>query len=495
MNETIASDELDLAAEAPAELRYTRRIEDLPSPKGQPFAGNALQLSGRQMHQKFTAWVGEFGPMFRLQVFGHTIVIVSDAATAHGVMRERPDGFRRNGGLKQVMNELHIGGVFTAEGAAWRKQRKLVMSGLNAEVIRNFFPKMVTLTERMLERWKVALAEGRAVDLRRDLKAMALDTIVGIAMGHDIDAVNQDGDPLQRDIDNIFQRLGNRTTAAFPYWRYFKLPVDRAAERSFTDIERRVVEFIRHTRERMEQQREQQRKPANMLEAMIAASEDPESEFTDEELVANAILSVIGGEDTTANSIGWMLCLLAQNPAAATALAAEVDQVLGAAPLPREWEQMKAFPYLEAAHSETQRLKAVAPYLGLTANADCVVADTFIPKNTAIIVATAGEGRDEAQFPVHERFRPERWLAELRNPEEEDPSRKLFPFGGGARLCPGRFLALTEIKVVVAMIMRNFELEPDPKAPPAKELLNFFMAPSSVPVRLKLRVPPVGEVR
>jgi cytochrome P450 len=156
---------------------------------------------------------------------------------------------------------------------------------------------------------------------------------------------------------------------------------------------------------------------------------------------------------------------------------------------------MKFFPYLEAAHSETQRLKAVAPYLGLTANADCVVADTFIPKNTAIIVATAGEGGDEAHFPEPGQFRPERWIDELRDANQEDPSRKLFPFGGGARLCPGRFLALTEIKVVVGMIMRNFELEPDPKAPPAKELLNFFMAPSSVPVRLKKRIPPAGNVR
>jgi hypothetical protein len=45
------------------------------------------------------------------------------------------------------------------------------------------------------------------------------------------------------------------------------------------------------------------------------------------------------------------------------------------------------------------------------------------------------------------------------------------------------------------MIMRNFELEPDPNSPPAKELLNFFMAPSSVPVRLKKRIPPAGNVR
>lgn len=479
-------------ADIPAAPTHARTIADLPGPKGHPYVGNALQLSGRQMHRQLTAWVRQFGPMFRLTVFGNPIVIIADGATANSVLRERPDGFRRSGGLKTIMNELHIGGVFTAEGDAWRKQRKLVMSGLNVEVIRNFFPTMVAMTERMLDRWKAMLAQGRPVDLRRDLKAMALDTIVGLAMGHDIDAVNHDGNPLQRDIDNMFQRLGQRTTASFPYWRHVRLPVDRAAERSSADIERSVLEFIRNTRARMEQQRHLQKKPANMLEAMIAASDDPESGFTDGELVENAVLSVIGGEDTTANSIAWMIHLLAQNPAAAAALTAEVDGVLGEGTLIREWEQMKQFTYLEAAHSETQRLRAVAPYIGLTSNADCVVADTFIPKNTAVIVATAGEGLDETRFPDNERFQPERWVLDGRPEREHDPSRKLYPFGSGPRLCPGRFLALTEIKMVVSMIMRNFELELDAGAPPPKELLNFFMAPSSVPVRLRLRVPPAG---
>ncbi|MGA7437301.1 MAG: cytochrome P450 [Luteibacter sp.] len=476
MNETLVVD-------TPVALQYSRTIADLPSPKGHPYVGNALQLVGRQMHQKFTAWVRGYGPMFRLNVFGNPVVIISDAATVHSVLRERPDGFRRNGGLKLVMNELNLGGVFVAEGEAWRKQRKLVMSGLNVEVIRNFFPTMIAMTERMHDRWAAMLAEGQPVNLKRDLKAMALDTIVGLAMGHDIDAVNHDGDPLQRDIDDIFVRLGQRTTAAFPYWRHFKLPVDRAAERASRDIETKVSEFIRNTRERMDRQA----KPANMLEAMIVASDDPESGFTDEELVSNAILSVVGGEDTTANSIAWMIHLLAQNPAAAAALRAEVDAVVGDATLPREWEHMKLFTYLEAAHSETQRLRSVAPYIGLTSNEDCVVADTFIPKNTSVIVSTAGEGFDEAQFPEHESFRPERWIPEQRPKREEDPSRKLFPFGGGSRLCPGRFLALTEIKMVVAMIVRNFDLELDNDAPPPTELLNFFMAPSSLPVRLKLR--------
>jgi cytochrome P450 len=477
----------ELNADQPGKLTYSRTIADLPGPKGLPFVGNTLQMSGRQWHLKSRKWIREFGSIFQLNFFGKPVVVVSDRTVAGHLLRERPGEFRRSGGLKTIMNELKTGGVFTAEGDDWRKQRKLVMGGLNAEVIRNFFPTMSFMTERMLKRWKAAVMANKPIDLRRDLKALALDMTVGIAMGHDIDVVNDESNPLQRNVENIFQRLGNRTVAPFPYWRYFKLPVDHEVDKSASDIEQTVAGFIKDARERIAQQPHLRQKPSNMLEAMIVASEDPESGFTDQELISNAILSVVGGEDTTANSIAWMIDLLAQNPAAAAALTAEADAVLGDDVLARDWEMMKQFPYLEAAHNETQRLRTVAPIIGLVSNSDCVVADTFVPKNTAIFVSTSGEGLDEAKFPQNEVFRPERWIFEQKPHKDDDPVRKLMPFGDGPRLCPGRFLALTEIKIVMSMIMHNFELEPDTDAPPAKQVMNFFMGPSTVPVRLKLR--------
>jgi len=468
-------------------FEFSRTIADLPAPKGLPLVGSLLKLSGRQFHLTLADWIREFGPVFRLDVMGHQLMVLSEPAAVEGLLRDRPDGFRRTSNLKTSMGELKIAGVITAEGDDWRKQRRLVMGGLNAEVVRNFFPTMVAITERVLLRWKTAVAEGRRIDLHRDLKAMALDVIVAIAMGQDIDAVNDEGNQVQRDIDNIFQRLGARNATLLPYWRHFKLPVDRAADKSAADIEQAVIGFVQDARERMAQQPQLRQKPGNMLEAMIAASENPESGFTDQELISNAIMSVIGGEDTTANSMAWMINLLAQNPEAAATLAAEVDTVLGDAPVAREWEWLKQLPYLEAAHSETQRLRAVAPFMGFASNADCVVADTFVPKDTVIFVANTGASQDEVHFPQHELFRPERWIFDGKPSREEDPSRKVFPFGAGPRLCPGRFLALTEIKMVLAMLVHNFELVPDRDAPPVEQLLNFFVGPSAVPVRLKLR--------
>jgi cytochrome P450 len=62
-----------------------------------------------------------------------------------------------------------------------------------------------------------------------------------------------------------------------------------------------------------------------------------------------------------------------------------------------------------------------------------------------------------------------------------------MPFGAGPRFCPGRHLAMLEIKMVLAMLCRNFDLERFPGTPPPKEVFSFTMMPSDFYVRLRPR--------
>jgi cytochrome P450 len=102
-------------------------------------------------------------------------------------------------------------------------------------------------------------------------------------------------------------------------------------------------------------------------------------------------------------------------------------------------------------------------------------------------------GLDDAHFPDAQRFDPQRWLASnhadpLQRPEGlESQGRKIFPFGAGPRLCPGRYLALCEIRMATSMIVKNFELsfEDDPSS--VEEIFALTMNPSHLPVRLARR--------
>jgi cytochrome P450 len=62
-----------------------------------------------------------------------------------------------------------------------------------------------------------------------------------------------------------------------------------------------------------------------------------------------------------------------------------------------------------------------------------------------------------------------------------------MPFGAGPRLCPGRYLAVLEMKMVIGMLFGSFEIDEvsTPDGSEAAEHLAFTMAP--VGLRLKLR--------
>jgi len=61
-----------------------------------------------------------------------------------------------------------------------------------------------------------------------------------------------------------------------------------------------------------------------------------------------------------------------------------------------------------------------------------------------------------------------------------------MPFGAGSRLCPGRYLALLEMKMAIAMLLRRFSIDRVGTAngKPTRELFAFAMGP--VGLRMKL---------
>ena len=96
--------------------------------------------------------------------------------------------------------------------------------------------------------------------------------------------------------------------------------------------------------------------------------------------------------------------------------------------------------------------------------------------------------RDE-HFGHAARFDPERWLESDEKRGCPHDTSVFLPFGGGPRFCPGRNLALLQIRTVLAMLCRNFDLELAHPGRPVEEKLAFTMMPANLVVRIKRRCP------
>ena len=467
-----------------------RRMADLPGPPTLPLVGNAFQINRDQIHLGMERWSREYGPLFQAYFGRMRILVVADHELINGILRARPENFSRSTRLEIVSREMGLKlGVFAAEGEAWRNQRRMVMASFSPSHIRAYFPSLQKVTGRLEARWRAAAGAGATIDLQADLMRFTVDAIAGLAFGADVNTLESDDDIIQRHLDKIFPALFKRIFSLFPYWRYLRLPADRRLDHSVREINRAIEGFIGAARQRLQEPALRER-PRNLLEAMIVAADQPGSGLDDKDVAGNVLTMLLAGEDTTANTLAWMIYLLQRHP---QALQRAQEEVRRLAPDPAAFtpEQMASLDYLEACAHETMRLKPVAPNLPVEAIRDTVVAGFAVPADTMVWSLLRHDSMDDRLVADAAQFRPERWLAA----GAQDPSaaasakRVSMPFGSGPRVCPGRYLALLEIKMAMAMLLGCFEIASvdTPDGGPAQELMSFTMSPVGLRMRLRTR--------
>jgi cytochrome P450 len=463
-----------------------RRWQDLPGPRPLPWIGNLHQIDKRAFHCSLEEGVARWGPMYRFQ-FGRTpVLVIADPTLMLPLLRDRPGALRRGSRLSRLLDGASgVGGVFTAEGDAWRAQRRLVTRALTPEVIRKFHPMLHSLVLRLATRWRVAAVSGAPIDIARDLKALTLDVTVALAMGEDLNTLESADNPLQRDIHLLFQRVGDRLRSPIDYWDWFKLRVDREADEAAARVVSAMQALIVKARAQLDSHSELRERPANLLQSMLVARDAPDSGVGDEAVIGNALTMVFAGEDTTSSTLAWLMLLVAQHQDVAQRLAAESDEVLGTQAALADAAALDRLPYAEAVVHETLRLKPAAPVQVVETPVEREVGGVRVPAGTRMFMLTRLVAQDAARFASPQRFDPGRWVGHTDSSSE--PNRQMLPFGGGPRFCPGRYLALVEAKMIASMVARNFTLETLPGIEDVREVLTFTMNPSAVPLRIRLR--------
>jgi cytochrome P450 len=153
----------------------------------------------------------------------------------------------------------------------------------------------------------------------------------------------------------------------------------------------------------------------------------------------------------------------------------EADELLGTSDVAGDLETANKLAWAGAVANETMRLRPVAPIL---------FGDLLVPEGTRVFVLTRPAACDPGHFVEPHAFRPRRWLGETAGAHDVSAH---IPFGSGPRICPGRTLALIEMKVLLSMLYRNFNVERAGGAEGVRENFAFGMLPVGLKVRLRRR--------
>ena len=461
-------------------------LSQLPGPKGLPILGNLLQIDLQKLHSILEEWADIYGDIYKFKLANKTVVAISEPTLIQNILRDRPDTYRRVSSIERVGAELGSNGVFAAEGEQWRRQRQVTMQAFKPEHLRQFFPIMHNITERLNTRWNKIAGTGQSIDIQKDWMRFTVDITTNFAFGYDINLLEQESDDFQRHLEKFLPVFNRRANAPFPYWHFVKLPSERAMEKSLAIIKETLTAFVQQTRKKLEQQPDSDIEPANFLEALLLAQDENGNCLTDVEIQGNIITILLAGEDTTAHTLAWLVYLITEHPEIQHKMQMEVDAVLGKDTIPKDLSAVEKLNYIEAVIHETMRLKSVAPLLFIEPNRDVELAGIHIPKGTFLMLVNRYGALQEKNFTDARQFKPERWLESSSTGCAHNRNASM-PFGAGPRFCPGRNLALIEIKMAVAMLCKNFSVIRVETEQPVKEVFLFTMMPDKLMVKFEAR--------
>ncbi len=164
-----------------------------------------------------------------------------------------------------------------------------------------------------------------------------------------------------------------------------------------------------------------------------------------------------------------------------------MDSIVGSDSLVSDHNVLAQLKYLEAFANETMRIKPVGPLFPMETNESVNLMGYELPAKTPVLALTRHLAINPENFGAPDQFNPERWLNPQSSATAPHKTNAFLPFGTGPRFCPGRNLALVEIKMALAMLCRNFQIELTDSTRKVEEKLAFAMFPANLKVKFTRR--------
>ncbi|KAG0695944.1 cytochrome P450 [Suillus ampliporus] len=445
-------------------------------------------ISSKDSAAMYEHWAMEYGAVYMIPtVLGQTRLVLCDPrALAHFYARETWTYVKTPFGLRLI--EAMVGrGLLWSQGESHRRQRKALTPAFSSTSIRKLTSVFYDSAYKAKCAWDTIMEsskDGNAViEVQNWMNHISLDTIGIAGFSHDFGSLNG----KHASVTEVFDRFGNNSRAsavnqlvvmlgqAFPISA--KYPTKRRGliknlNATMGEIFNDLLDRSRREKDANVNETEQEKSIIGLL--IKAESQDAELHLSKEEAVAEMMVLLTAGYETTSISLTWALIRLSQHPDIQTRLREEL-LAFGADPT---YDQLKVnLPYLDAVVHEILRLHPAIPEFNRLAIADDVIplsepvraasgemTDRIsVAKGTLISISVGAINRSCALWgPDAKEFNPDRWLAEggiSGKAKEVQGHRHLLTFVDGPRTCLGKDFAVTEFKAVLSVLVKNFVFE------------------------------------
>jgi cytochrome P450 len=335
----------------------------------------------------------------------------------------------------------------------------MVMQAFSVRALKEYESSMLECgVSEVLKFMQLNQRSGTAVNLGDMFHRATMNVIGKVAFGSDLNLFKAEPEEYVLQVNDALQSVQSAVLLALiPGLKYLTfIPFVKRTLARQSCLERVAAKLYHKRRAAMKSKDFEQ--VDDLLHQLITAK-DPETgdKLSDDAIIAEVVLFLIGGSETSSNTMTWTLYLLLKHPHIMATLLQEIDRV---SPTKGELithttikEQM---PYLQAVLEESMRIIPASPG-GTTRQNDKPIqlGSYYIPSGTIINCHFYSMHHNPAVFPDPHVFDPTRFLgrnmAEFKNKHEV--------FSAGTRSCVGKEFARMEMKLVLGNLLKTFRLE------------------------------------
>ncbi|XP_032684458.1 ecdysone 20-monooxygenase-like isoform X1 [Odontomachus brunneus] len=368
-------------------------------------------------------------------------------------------------------------GIVNEQGVTWHNLRAALTSELTgASTVFSFFPALNIVTDDFIELIRKGRTGITVKGFEDIAHRMGLESTCTLILGRHLGFLKPDSSCMLT--TKLAEALRVHFTAmrdafyGLPFWKLLPTSSYRQLIESEDTIYNIISEFIETSmREKVDDAQD------DSIEAVfLSILRHKELDMRDKK--AAIVDFIAAGIHTLGNTLMYLFDMIGKNPEVQATLYEEVRS-LAPPGCDIRIEDLRKAKYLRACIMESYRMMPTTPCIARILDEPLELEEYRLEPGTVVLLHTWIAGMNEENFKDASKCQPERWL----RPTVPMSPLLVAPFGIGRRICPGKRFADLALELILAKIVREFEIVAEDKLDLQFEFILSPQAPVSIGFR------------
>ncbi|KDP35260.1 hypothetical protein JCGZ_09419 [Jatropha curcas] len=419
------------------------------------------------------------------------ILATVDPTNIHYIMSSNFSNFPKGPEFSKIFDILGDG-IFNSDSNSWKNQRKLAHTLINRGCFHKF---LINTCQDMVEKGLLPVLEHVSdqdleVDLQDLFQRFTFDITCALVTGYNPRCLSIELPLVEfsKAMDDAEEALFYRHLTPEFVWklqRWLGIGQEKKMAKARKVLDDTSRNYISRKREQLVKNNNIQEngEGVDLLTSYMNEGDKILGTIPDEKFLRDTIINLLlAGRDTTSSGLSWFFWLISKNPRAESKIRQEIQEITLQGKKANTWcalnvQEVNSLVYLHAALCESLRLYPPVPFQHKSPlQNDVLPSGHEVSPEMKIVFCLYSMGRMASIWGEDcLEFKPERWISGGGKIKHE-PSYKFLAFNAGPRTCLGKEVAFTQMKIVAASILHNYNVkvvEDHPVTPSASIILHM----------------------